>query len=77
MVIQEAMIINKDNSQEIKENFKIQTNFNFDKINNLYSDLSSITAWGLIRLKQEYKSVNYSTIEIDYQFQKIISYPFI
>ncbi len=73
--IQEAIIINKDNSQKIKENFKLQTNFNFDKINNLYSDLSSITAWGLIKLKQEYKSVNYSTIEIDYQFQKILSYP--
>ena len=73
--VHEAIIINKDNSQEIKENLKIQTNFNFDKINNLYSDLSSITAWGLVRLKQEYKSVNYSTIEIDYQFQKILSYP--
>ena len=47
----------------------------FDKISNLYSDLSSITLWGLIKLKEDYKSVNYSTTEIDYQFQKILSYP--
>jgi len=26
-------------------------------------------------LKKDYKTVNYSTVEIDYQFQKILSYP--
>ena len=41
----------------------------------MYSDLSSITVWGLLNLKEDYKSVNYSTVEIDYQFQKILSYP--
>ena len=53
----------------------LNTNFDFEKISNLYSDLSSITFWGLINLKKDYKTVNYSTVEIDYQFQKILSYP--
>ena len=53
----------------------LNTNFDFEKISNLYSDLSSITFWGLIKLKKDYKTVNYSTVEIDYQFQKILSYP--
>ena len=68
-------IINNDNFKEIVEKLKLNTNFNYEKISNLYSDLSSITIWGLIELKEDYESVNYSTIEIDYQFQKIISYP--
>ena len=71
----EAVIVNNDNSRKIIKEFQLKTNFNFDKISNLYSDLSSITIWGLIKLKEDYKTVNYSTTEIDYQFQKILSYP--
>lgn len=74
-VAKDATIIKNDNSRQIIEKFEIITNFNFDKISNLYSDLSAITIWGLIKLKEDYKTVNYSTTEIDYQFQKILSYP--
>ena len=73
--IDNATIINQDNSREIIDKFRINTNFSYDKISNLYSDLSSITIWGLLKLKKDYETVNYSTVEIDYQFQKIISYP--
>ena len=74
-IAKNAIIINNDNSRMIKDEMSLNTNFNFDKISNLYSDLSSITFWGLIQLKKDYKTVNYSTVEIDYQFQKILSYP--
>jgi lipopolysaccharide export system permease protein len=70
-----ATLINNDNSRFLKDEIKISTSFDFEKISNLYSDLSSITFWGLIKLKKDYKTVNYSTTEIDYQFQKILSYP--
>ncbi len=70
-----VLIINNDNSRILKEKLSLATNFDFEKISNLYSDLSSITFWGLIKLKKDYKTVNYSTVEIDYQFQKIVSYP--
>ncbi len=70
-----AITINTNNSKMVEENISIDTNFNYEKISNLYSDLSSITFWGLIKLKKDYKTVNYSTVEIDYQFQKILSYP--
>lgn len=73
--INEAITLNKNNTQKTEKNILINTNFNYEKISNLYSDLSSITLWGLIKLKEDYQTVNYSTIEIDYQFQKIISYP--
>ena len=74
-LIENVSVLNKDNKKIIREKIKLNTNFNYEKISNLYSDLSSITIWGLIKLKKDYKSVNYSTVEIDYQFQKILSYP--
>ena len=73
--INDAITLNENNTQKIEKNLLINTNFNYEKISNLYSDLSSITLWGLIKLKEDYQTVNYSTIEIDYQFQKILSYP--
>ena len=74
-IAETAIKLNNDNSKENLKNFKLKSNFNFNKINNLYSDLSSVTIWGMIKLKKDYESVNYSTTEIDYQFQKILSYP--
>ena len=74
-IAETAIKLNNDNSKENLKNFKLKSNFNFNKINNLYSDLSSVTIWGMMKLKKDYESVNYSTTEIDYQFQKILSYP--
>ncbi len=74
-IIDNAFVVNADNTREIIKKVEITTNFNFEKISNLYSDLSSITLWGLVKLKEDYKSVNYSTTEINYQFHKILSYP--
>ena len=74
-IIENATIINKDNSVKRIQNYKFKSNFNFDKINNLYSNLSSITIWGLFDLKKDYKFVNYSTVEIEYHLQRILSYP--
>jgi lipopolysaccharide export system permease protein len=74
-VIYEATIINMENKTNITKNYKFNSNFNYEKINNLYSNLSSITVWGLFDLKKDYDLVNYSTIEIEYHLQKILSYP--
>ena len=51
------------------------TNFNSDKIKNLFSNLSAQTFWELQDLKKNYKSIGYSTTEIDVHRQKIYSYP--
>ena len=49
--------------------------FNSKRINSLFSNLSSLSFLELIELKKNYKLLNYSTIDIDVQIQKIISYP--
>ena len=74
-IIPDADILEKDNSSKKVKNLKFVSHFNYEKINTLYSNLSSITIWGLLDLKKDYELVNYSTIEIQYQIQKIISYP--
>ena len=75
-VLKNVNTISGMNSTEIEKEIELITNFNYAKINNLYSDLFSLSIWQLKKLKKDYKSINYSTIEIDYQLQKIYSFPF-
>ena len=73
--IEKGVLIKDDNSVEEIDNYLFNSHFDYEKINNLYSNLSSITVWGLFDLKNDYNLVNYSTIEIEYHLQKILSYP--
>ena len=74
--INDAKIFKDNNSVQEVKNIQLNSHFNYEKINNLYSNLSSITMWDLFELKRDYDLVNYSTVEIEYHLQKIMSYPF-
>ena len=54
---------------------RLQSNFNIKKINSLFSNLSSLTLIDLLKLRKNYKSLNYSVVDIDSHLYKIISYP--
>ena len=54
---------------------KIYSNFDYKKIQSLYSDLSSLSIIELYSLRNNYKLLNYSTTEVNLQIQKLISYP--
>ena len=54
-----------------------ESNFTYQDISSLFSNLSSLNIWNLIKLKENYVSINYSTTEIDYHIQRIIAYPFL
>ena len=73
-MIEKAIII-KNNVRTIKDNFSFQSNFNSEKINTLFSNLTSLTIWQLFSLKDEYVSVGYSVKEINLHLQKIYSFP--
>jgi lipopolysaccharide export system permease protein len=73
-IIEKAIII-ENNVRVIKDNFLFQSNFNSEKINTLFSNLTSLTIWELFRLKNEYISVGYSVKEINLHLQKIYSFP--
>ena len=64
--------------QNIKENYKtyeIQTNFNYHIIQNLFSNLSSLSFLELLELRGNYKQLNYSLVEVDLQLIKLVSFP--
>ncbi|MDC0615845.1 LptF/LptG family permease [Candidatus Pelagibacter sp.] len=67
----------KDMSRSIKiEYAELNTNFNIEKISNLFSNLSSLTIFELYKLKKDYKELGYSSVEISVHLQKIITFPF-
>ena len=65
-----------DNKSSSKQEFlKFKSNFDYQKIQNLYSNLSSLSLFELFELRKNYKLLNYSTTETDMQIHKILSYP--
>ena len=65
----------EDNVGEKKDLMKFKSNFNQKKIESLFSNLSSLSLLKLIDLKQNYKSLNYSTVDVDLQIYKVATYP--
>ncbi len=76
-ILYDSKIIDSNNNIEFKEELKFDTNFNFKRINNLFSNLSSLTLLDLLELRKNYISINYSTTEIDYHLHKLFAYPFL
>ena len=67
--------ISKDNISKKVESINIKSNFDLEKINNLFSNLSSLSLFKLNRLKKDYKSLGYSTLDISAYEYKIYSLP--
>ena len=72
--IYEAKIY-KNNEYEIKNIFELTTNFDYERILSLYSNLSSLNLFQLFELRENYKKLNYSLTELNLQFLKLISFP--
>ncbi len=73
-IIYKAKVFEKNNYKN-KDKLKLKTNFNFKRIQSLYSNLSSLNIFLLYELRENYKKLNYSLTEIDLQILKLISYP--
>ena len=65
----------EDNFSINKKEIIIETNYNYKRIQTLFSNLTSLSILELIELKKNYNLLNYSTIDIDIHIQKIVSYP--
>ena len=71
-----ALISNEKKSNERINNYSLDTNIDFDDINSLFSNLTSLSILELNKLKKKYDDINYSSIEVNSAIQKIISFPF-
>ncbi len=63
------------NNYKILKQLNIKTNFDYKRIQTLYSNLSSLSFYQLFELRKNYKKLNYSLTEINLQFLKILSFP--
>ena len=68
------LILNNNENNNLSE-MLFKSNFDLEKINSLFSNLSSLTMFELFDLKKNYKILNYSLIDINSHMYKIISYP--
>ena len=65
----------KGNSQSTLNELILHSNFDLQKINSLFSNLSSLSIIDLIILRKSYMSLNYSVTDINSHLLKIVSYP--
>ena len=70
------LLNNEQESNQRVNDFQLSTNINFQDINSLFSNLTSLSIFELNELRNKYDDINYSSIEIDSAIQKIFSFPF-
>ena len=75
-IVNEALIADNKGKTKKKGNFHLDTNLNYNDLNSLYSNLSSLNIFELNDLKNKYDDINYSSTEINSAIQKLISFPF-
>ena len=63
------------NNKSIVDELKFNTNFDYKIIQNLFSNMSSLSFLELIEMRKNYKKLNYSLTEIDLQLLKLMSFP--
>ena len=74
-LIEDAKVYNENISSKVK-NLRIKSNFNYERIQTLFSNLSSLSILELLDLKKNYKLLSYSTVKVDVHLQKLFSFPF-
>ena len=73
-LIYDASVFEENEKKNIKL-FEFQSNFNLKRIKSLFSNLSSLSIIQLLDLRDNYKALNYSIVEVDIQLNKIFTYP--
>ena len=68
------LIVTNNQSESLSE-MELDSNFDLEKINSLFSNLSSLTIIELFKLRNAYIALNYSVIDINSHLYKIITYP--
>ncbi len=74
-VIKNSRVTKDNETTNNEKDIIFETNFDKQKITNLFSNLSSLDIVGLNQLKKDYKTLGYSTILLNAHQLKIYSYP--
>ena len=65
----------KDGKKENLEKLKVNTNFNREKLNSIFSNLTSLNIIQLINMSEDYKKLGLSNMEIKSHLYKLYSFP--
>ena len=65
----------EDNISRKVDLIKFKSNFDQNRMESLFSNLSSLSLLKLIDLRNNYKSLNYSTTDVEIQIYKVATYP--
>ena len=74
-IIFNPIITIDNNTENIEGTMELSTNFNSEKINNLFSNISSFDIIKLFNLKKDYQRFGYSTDEITIHLLKLFTTP--
>ena len=74
-VIKNAMITKLNETTKMEEEIIFESNFDKEKISTLFSNLSSLNILELNKLKNDYKTLGYSTVLVNAHQLKLYSYP--
>ena len=73
-IIKNAEIFIQNDKETVSE-LKFDTNFDYKVIQNLFSNMSSLSFLELIEMRKNYQKLGYSLTEIDLQLLKLLSFP--
>ena len=68
--------IYENNNYILESEIVLKTNFDSDRIQTLYSNLSALNFFEIYELRNNYKKLKYSITDVDLHLLKLISYPF-
>ena len=74
-IIYEPTVSNNNKSIIFKDSIILSTNFNVDKINNLFSNISTLNLIALFNLKNDFEKLGYSSDEIQIHLLKLFTMP--
>ena len=74
-VIYNPLITSNNNTTIFKNNFLLNTSFDKDKINSIFSNITTLNIFELFELKKDYESLGYSSDEIKLYLLKLFSNP--
>ena len=73
--IKNVEIHEMEKSKENYDQILFNTNFNKEKLNSIFSNLTSLTFFELLSMSKDYNQLGYSTLEINSHLHKLYSFP--
>ena len=73
--LEKVRIFFDSGKKEILENLIVNTNFNREKLNSIFSNLTSLNILQLVNLSEDYKKLGLSSTEIKSHLYKLYSFP--